>query len=62
MAYTKASGRAVAKYDKENYYKATTKIKLDVYEKMKKCKRFENVNQFINMLILEELERDNDTM
>ena len=58
MAYSKASGKAVAKYDKEHYKKATVKIPLDVWENIQKCDRFKNANQFLNMLILEELERD----
>ena len=58
MAYTKASGKAVAKYDKKHYYRASVKIPLDVWENVQKCDRFKNANQFINMLILEELKRD----
>ena len=58
MAYSKASGKAVDKYDREHYKKATVKIPLNVLENVQKCDRFKNANQFINMLILEELERD----
>ena len=58
MAYSKASGKAVLKYDKEHYKKETVKIPLDVWENIQKCDRFKNANQFINMLILEELKRD----
>ena len=58
MAYSKASGKAVAKYDKKHYKKVTVKIPLDVWENIQKCDRFKNANQFINMLILEELKRD----
>ena len=58
MAYSKASGKAVAKYDKTHYKKASVKIPLDVWEDVQKCERFKNVNQFVNLLILEELERD----
>lgn len=58
MAYSKALGKAVSKYDKAHYYKATVKIPLDIYEKMQDCKQYKNVNQFINTLILQELERD----
>ena len=58
MAYSKAGGKAVAKYDKEHYKKATVKIPLEVWENVQKCDRFKNANQFINMLILEELKRD----
>ena len=58
MAYSKASGKAVAKYDKGHYKKATVKIPLDVWENVQKCDRFKNVNQFLNMLILEELKKD----
>ena len=58
MAYSTASGKAVLKYDKEHYKKATVKIPLDVWENIQKCDRFKNANQFLNMLILEELERD----
>lgn len=58
MAYSKASGKAVAKYDKKHYKMASVKIPLDVWENVQKCDRFKNVNQFINMLILEEIERD----
>ena len=58
MAYSKASGKAVAKYDKEHYKKATVKIPLNVWENVQKCDRFKNANQFLNMLILDELKRD----
>ena len=58
MAYSKAGGKAVLKYDKEHYKKATLKIPLDVWENVQICDRFKNANQFINMLILEELKRD----
>ena len=58
MAYTKASGKAVAKYDKKHYKMVTVKIPLDVWENIQKCDRFKNANQFLNMLILEELKRD----
>ena len=58
MAYSKASGKAVAKYDKTHYKKATVKIPLDIWENVQKCDRFKNVNQFLNMLILDELKRD----
>ena len=58
MAYSKTSGKAVAMYVKEHYKKATVKIPLDVWEDVQKCDRFKNANQFINMLILEELEND----
>ena len=58
MAYSKASGKAVAKYDKKHYKKVTVKIPLDVWENVQKCDRFKNANQFLNMLILEELKRD----
>ena len=58
MAYSKASGKAVAKYDREHYKKVTVKIHLDVWENIQKCDRFKNANQFLNMLILEELKRD----
>ena len=58
MAYSKASGKAVAKYDKKHYCRASVKIPLDVWENVQKCDRFKNVNQFLNMLILEELKRE----
>lgn len=58
MAYSKASGKAVLKYDKTHYKKVTVKIPLDVWDNVQKCGRFKNANQFINMLIREELERD----
>ena len=58
MVYSKASGKAVSKYDKEHYKKATVKIPLDVWADVQKCDRFKNTNQFLNMLILEELKRD----
>ena len=58
MAYTKASGKAVTKYDKEHYYRASVKIKKEVFEDVKKLSRFENVNQFLNLLIVEEIERE----
>ena len=58
MAYSKASGKAVAKYDKKHYKMVTVKIPLNVWENVQKCDRFKNVNQFINMLVLEELKRD----
>ena len=44
MAYSKASGKAVLKYDKEHYKKATVKIPLNVWGKcsevrqIQKCK------------------------
>ena len=58
MAYSKASGKAVAKYDKEHYKKANVTISLDVWVNVQKCDRFKNANQFLNMLILEELKRE----
>ena len=58
MAYSKASGKAVAKYDKKHYKMVTVKIPLDVWENIQKCDRFKNTNQFLNMLILEELKRE----
>ena len=38
MAYSKASGKAVAKYDKEHYKKATVKIPLDIWDNVQKWK------------------------
>lgn len=58
MAYTKASGRAVAKYDKEHYKKVGIKVPLEIWEKVGKCSRYKNTNQFLNMLIMEELRKD----
>lgn len=58
MAYSKASGRASAKYDKAHYKQATVKIPLEVFAEVQTLKRFQNVNQFLNMLILEEIERE----
>lgn len=58
MAYTKASGKAVAKYDKAHYKMVTVKIPLDVFGMMQACGRYKNNNQFLNMLILDELERE----
>lgn len=58
MAYTKANGKATAKYDKEHYKKATVKITLEIFAKMQKCKGFKNMNQFLNMLILEGIEKE----
>ena len=55
MAYSKASGKAVLKYDKEHYKKTTVKIPLDVWENVQKCDRFKNANQFLNMLAWMEL-------
>lgn len=60
MAYTKASGKAVLKYDKEHYKKATVKIPLKVFADVQMLPRFQNVNQFLNMLILEEIEREKE--
>lgn len=62
MAYSKAQGRATAKYDKEHYYRGAVKIKKEVFEEMKKCSRFQNVNQFLNLLIMEELEKEGLTV
>ena len=58
MAYSKASGKAVAKYDKEHYKKATVKIPLDMFDEMQKCSRYENNGQFIKTLIDEEIKRE----
>ena len=58
MAYSKASGKAVAKYDKEHYKMVTVKIPLDMFDDMQKCSRYENNGQFIKMLIDEEIKRE----
>lgn len=58
MAYTKAQGRATAKYDKEHYKKIAVKVPLEIFAKMEKCTRYKNNNQFLNMLILEEIEKN----
>ena len=59
MAYSKAQGRATAKYDKAHYYMCTVKVPLEIKDKMTKCKRFTNFNKFVNTLILEEIGKDN---
>ena len=56
MAYSKASGKAVAKYDKKHYKMVTVKIPLDMFDDMQKCSCYENNGQFIKMLIDEEIE------
>ena len=33
-------------------------LKKEVFEDVKKLSRFENVNQFLNLLIVEEIERE----
>lgn len=58
MAYTKASGKAVAKYDRLHYKKIGVKVPLHIWEKVGKCEGYKNINQFINMLIYEELRRE----
>ena len=58
MAYSKASGKAVLKYDKTHYKKATVKIPLDMFDEMQKCSRYENNGQFIKMLIDDEIKRE----
>lgn len=59
MAYSKALNKAVLKYDKAHYKKVGIKVPLEVFAQMQKCKRYNNNNQFLNMLILEEIEKDN---
>ena len=58
MAYSKASGKAVLKYDKEHYKMVTVKIPLDMFDEMQKCSRYENSGQFIKMLIDTEIKRE----
>lgn len=58
MAYSKAANKAQLKHDKEHYYKGTVKIRKEVFAEVQKCSRFQNVNQFLNLLIMEELERE----
>ena len=58
MAYSKASGKAVLKYDKEHYKMVTVKIPLDMFDEMQKCSRYENSGQFIKMLIDAEIKRE----
>ena len=58
MAYSKAAGRAAAKYTREHYKQCSIKIPLDVWEKLQECKRFTNINQLVNVLLREEIERD----
>ena len=58
MAYSKASGKAVAKYDKKHYKMVTVKIPLDMFDEMQKCSRYENSGQFIKTLIDEEIKRE----
>ena len=58
MAYTKASGKAVAKYDREHYKMVTVKIPLDMFDEMQKCSSYENSGQFIKMLIDAEIKRE----
>lgn len=58
MAYTKALGKAVAKYDREHYKKITVKVPLAAFEAMKQCDGYENTNQYINRLILDSIENN----
>ena len=58
MAYSKASGKAVAKYDKKHYKLVTVKIPFDMFDEMQKCSRYENSGQFIKMLIDAEIKRE----
>lgn len=58
MAYSKAGNKAQLKYDKEHYKKVGIKVPIDIFEMMKGCKRYDNNNQFLNMLIIEELRKD----
>ena len=58
MAYSKASGKAVSKYDKTHYKKATVKIPLNMFDEMQKCSRYENNGQFIKILIDDEIKRE----
>ena len=58
MAYTKASGKAVLKYDRLHYKKIGIKVPLEIWEKVGKCERYKNTNQFINILICEELRKE----
>ena len=54
VKYKDAHNRATRKYDK----RISAKIPLDIYEKLVKCDRYDNNNQIINLLILEEIEKD----
>ena len=58
MAYSKAAGRATAKYTREHYKQATIKVPLEVWDQVQGCKRFTNINQLVNVLLREEIERD----
>ena len=58
MAYSKASGKAVAKYDKKHYKMVTVKIPFDMFDDMQKCSSYENSGQFIKMLIDAEIKRE----
>ena len=58
MAYNQKKGQWQLKWDKEHYLFASAKVPLDIAEKMKKCTRYQNTNQFINLLIREEINRD----
>ena len=58
VKYKDAHNRATRKYDEAHYKRISAKIPLDIYEKLVKCDRYDNNNQIINLLILEEIEKD----
>ena len=58
MAYSKAQGKATLKYDRAHYKQIGVKVPLDVWEQIQGCKRFTNINQLVNILLREEIERD----
>ena len=62
MAYSKAQGRAAKKYDDAHYKRVGIKVPLAAFERMQKCKRYKNNAQFINMLILEEIVKEDMNM
>lgn len=56
---SEAQRRASKKYDENNYKQITVKIPKDIYDKMIKCKSYDNNNQFANTAIVEKIENEN---
>lgn len=61
MTYSKAQYKANTKYDKAHYNQVHVKIPFTVYDKMIQCKEYSNNNQFINLLIRNQIENENSS-
>lgn len=51
--------KANNKYDKANYKTTAVRIRFGVYDAMQKSPLFQNCNQYINKLIMDDLNRNN---